>query len=201
MAPEVLVFDLGGVLFDWDPRYLYRDLLPDESAVEEFLARIEFDAWNSGFDAGVPLAEGAAALKARQPAVLHGLIDAYCAHWPRTLKGSMPDTVAVLEDLARGTAPLYALTNWSAETFHHARRHPFMRHFEDIVVSGEERLAKPDPRIYAVLLRRTGLPAAAHLFIDDKAENVVAARTAGLAAVQFTTAEQLRQDLRAYDFL
>jgi 2-haloacid dehalogenase len=194
---KAVVFDLGGVLIDWDPRYLYRKLLADEAAVEEFLATVCTPEWNAEQDRGRPFAEGIAELVERHPA--HGAaITAYHERWPEMLGGEVPGSVEVLAELRGAGVPLYALTNWSAETFGVAReRFGFLEWFEGVLVSGEERLIKPDPRIFRLLLDRFGLDPASTVFVDDSEANVAAARELGLDAVRFTGPERLRRELAA----
>ncbi len=196
-ATDAVVFDLGGVLIDWDPRYLYRKLIPDDPArIEWFLATVCTGEWNEEQDAGRPFAEGVALLCRRHPEH-EALIRAYDERWPEMLNGAFPQTVAILEGLhRRGRRPLYALTNWSAEKFPVAReRFAFLDWFDGIVVSGELGLRKPDPRIFRHLLERFALRPAATVFIDDSARNVEAARALGLDAILFTTAAALRAAL------
>jgi 2-haloacid dehalogenase len=195
VAIKAVVFDLGGVLIDWDPRYLYRKLLADEAAVEEFLTTVCTPAWNAEQDRGRPFAEAVAELAARHPA--HAVaIAAYHERWPEMLGGDIPGAVALLAELRAAGVPLYALTNWSAETFGTAReRFAFLDWFDGIVVSGEERVVKPDRRIFRLLLDRFGLAPEATLFVDDAAANVAAARELGLDAVRYRDPDRLRRDL------
>ncbi len=191
-----IVFDLGGVLIDWNPRHLYRKLFPgDEVAMEDFLATICTQAWNEEQDSGRSWDEAVELLCARHPQH-RDLIAAYHLRWDEMLAGEIPETVEILAELrARGTA-LYALTNWSAEKFPIARaRFPFLAWFRGIVVSGEIAMRKPDPRIFRHLLQNHGLEARRTLFIDDSAHNVAAAHAEGLQAVRFTTPEALRAAL------
>jgi 2-haloacid dehalogenase len=197
VATTAVVFDLGGVLIDWDPRYLYRKLLADEAAVEEFLATVCTQEWNAEQDGGRPFAEGIAELVERHPEHA-AAIAAYRERWPEMLGGDIPGAVALLADLRAAGVPLYALTNWSAETFGYAReRFEFLDWFSGVVVSGEERMVKPDPRIFRLLLDRFGLAPDATLFVDDSPANVAAARELGLDAVRFRDPDRLRRDLRA----
>jgi 2-haloacid dehalogenase len=201
VATKAVVFDLGGVLIDWDPRYLYRKLLADEAAVEEFLATVCTPEWNLEQDRGRPFAEGVAELVERHP-VHAAAIAAYHERWPEMLGGGIEAAVELLAELRAAGVPLYALTNWSAETFGVAwERYEFLSWFDGVVVSGEERIVKPDWRIFQLLLDRFGLAPAVTLFIDDSAANVAAARELGLDAVQFHGPDQLRQDLTARGLL
>jgi 2-haloacid dehalogenase len=197
LATKAVVFDLGGVLIDWDPRHLYRKLLADEAAVEEFLATVCTLEWNAEQDRGRPFAEGVAELVERHPAHADA-IAAYHERWPEMLGGPIDGTVELLAELRADGVPVYALTNWSAETFGIARdRYEFLDWFDGVVISGEERMIKPDPAIFQLLLDRFGLDPEATVFIDDSEANVTAARQLGLDAVSFTDPTQLRHDLAA----
>ena len=195
MSTKAVVFDLGGVLIDWDPRYLYRKLLADEAAVEEFLATVCTPEWNAEQDRGRPFAEGIAELVERHP-VHAAAITAYHERWPEMLGGGIPGVVELLAELRAAGVPLYALTNWSAETFGIAReRFEFLDWFDGVVVSGEERMVKPDPAIFRLLLDRFGLGPEGALFVDDSPANVAAARELGFDAIQFRDPDRLRRDL------
>jgi 2-haloacid dehalogenase len=196
-----VVFDLGGVLIDWDPRYLYRKLLDDEAAVEEFLATVCTPEWNAEQDRGRPFAEGVAELVERHPAHA-AAITAFHERWPEMLGGAVGSSVEVLAELRAAGVPVYALTNWSAETFGIAReRFEFLEWFDGVLVSGEERMIKPDPAIFRLLLDRFGLDPAATFYVDDSEPNVDAAGRLGFDAVRFTTPAQLRRDLEARGLL
>jgi 2-haloacid dehalogenase len=198
---KAVVFDLGGVLIDWDPRYLYRKLLDDEAAVEEFLATVCTPEWNAEQDRGRPFAEGVAELVERHP-VQAAAITAYHERWPEMLGGAVGGTVEVLAELRAAGVPVYALTNWSAETFGIAReRFEFLEWFDGVLVSGEERMIKPDPAIFRLLLDRFGLDPGAAFYIDDSPANVAAADRLGFDAVRFTSPAQLRRDLEARGLL
>ena len=194
-TPTAVVFDLGGVLIDWDPRYLYRRLLPDDDAVERFLDEVDFAAWNHRQDAGASWAEAVEAHSARHPHHRE-LLAAYPARFRETLGGEVPGTVDVLRELHQRGTRLLALTNWSAETFPHAREHfGWLALFEDVVVSGVEQVAKPDPAIFRLVLARNRLDPATTVFVDDSPVNVAAAEAEGLLALRFRDAGQLRADL------
>ena len=196
-AVDAVVFDLGGVLVDWDPRHLYRRLLPDDAAVEAFLTEIGFDDWNHGMDAGARTwAEAVAELSERFPHRAE-LIAAYPQRFTDTLNGPIEGTVALLDELHQAAAArLLALTNWSAETFRVARHLlGFLDRFEAVVVSGEERVAKPDPAIFRLLVDRHGLDAGATLLVDDRRVNVTAAAAAGMRCHLFTGPAGLRREL------
>jgi 2-haloacid dehalogenase len=197
VATKAVVFDLGGVLIDWDPRHLYRKLLADEAAVEEFLATVCTPEWNAELDRGRPFAEGVAELVERHPEHA-ATIAAYHERWPEMVAGDIPGTVEVLAELQAAGVPLYALTNWSAETFAITRgRFEFLEWFDGLLVSGEERVTKPDPAIFQLLLDRFGLDPTATVFVDDSEANVAAARRLGFDAIRFTGHEELRRELVA----
>ena len=190
-----LVFDLGGVLIDWNPRYLYRRLLPDEAAVERFLTEVCPHSWNQEMDAGKPIAQGVAERVALFPEH-EALIRAYYPNWDVMNPSALAGTVALLERLLDAGRPCYALSNWSAETFARTRpRFPFLAGFRGIVLSGEEGVCKPDPRLYQILFERYGLDPAACLFVDDVGENIEAAGRLGMEGLLFTGPEALEAEL------
>jgi 2-haloacid dehalogenase len=194
---EAVVFDLGGVLIDWDPRYLYRSIFDgDEAAMERFLAEVTTPAWNAEQDAGRTWREAIDALIALHPD-RRDLIVAYDERWAEMLGGAIEGTVAVLADLRAAGTRLAALSNWSAEKFPIARaRYRFLDWFETIVVSGEVGIAKPDPRIFRHLLELTGLVAEATVYVDDVPANVAVAEDLGMVGLRFRDPGTLRDDLR-----
>jgi 2-haloacid dehalogenase len=190
------VFDVGNVLIRWDPRRLFRKLIADPAAMEEFLAKVCHHEWNLEQDRGRPFAEGIAERIALFPDRAD-LIRAYDERWVETLGGPIDGSVAILEELRAKGVPTYAITNFSREKFVEARRlHPFLDNFDGIIVSAHERLIKPDPRIYALLCERYGLAPAACIFIDDSRANVEAARAYGMRAHHFEVPEVLRAELK-----
>jgi 2-haloacid dehalogenase len=192
---DTVIFDLGNVLIGWDPRRLYRQLIDDEAQMEWFLRDVCNSEWNEQQDAGRPWTEATALLRTRFPEHAE-LIDAYHLRWEETLVGALDDSVALLAELRARGVRLLALTNWSQETFPIARqRFPFLQWFEGIVVSGEEKLIKPDPRIYQRLLERYAVDPAKALYIDDSARNVAAAEALGMHGWWFRDAEGLRRRL------
>lgn len=191
-----IVLDLGGVLIDWDPRHLYRKLLPDENAVEEFLARVCTMDWNERQDAGRTFAEGVAELVAQFPAE-EALIRAYWDRWPEMVTGAFDDTVALLGELC-AVHPTYALSNWSMETWAFTQpQFEFLGWFRGIVLSGQEGVAKPDERIYRILLDRYALDPAETIFIDDNPRNVAVAQRLGIDGIVHTGVPALRRELVA----
>lgn len=195
VRPTAVVFDLGGVLLDWDPRYLYRQLFDDAEEMESFLAEVTTAEWNPHQNAGRPWAE-AVELRVAEHPQRRELIEAFHRRWPEMLAGEVPGTVDVLADLRAAGVRLVALSNWSAETFPFAReRFDFLAWFEGIVISGEVGVNKPDPRIFDHLAEQFGIEPAAALFIDDSSANVEAAKALGFHATQFTDATALRREL------
>jgi len=190
-----VVFDLGGVLIDWNPRYLFRKLLDGEEAVARFLDTVCTRTWYVQHDAGLPFAEGVASLVKQHPEHA-ALIRAFDERWAETLGDAIDGAVAVLADLRARDVPLYALTNWPADKFRHAEeKYDFLRWFRGIVVSGVEGVSKPDPRIFRLLLDRYRLTAEQTVFIDDSPQHVAAAADLGLHGIRFQSPEQLRCEL------
>ena len=193
---SVVIFDLGGVLIDWNPRYLYRKLFNgDDAAMEHFLANVCTGEWNIQQDAGRSLAEAYAQLTSKHPDKKH-LIEAWGARFDEMMSGQIEGTVAILEELYAKGVPLYALTNWSAETFPHGlKRFEFFKRFRGIVVSGELKLIKPDRRIFQHLLDTYDLKAQDAVFIDDALHNVAGAEALGIHGIHFNGPALLRQEL------
>jgi 2-haloacid dehalogenase len=193
---HTVIFDLGNVLIRWDPRNLFRKIfVEDVAAMEWFLANVCTLEWNEQLDAGVTFAEAVRDRTAMFPEHAH-LIRAYHERWFETLGDAISENVQVLSDLKRVGYKVYGLTNWSAETFQPARKlYPFLNWFDGVVVSGEERLVKPDPRIYQCLLERYEINASSSIFIDDSARNIEAARKLGITAIHFVPGVDLRSEL------
>jgi 2-haloacid dehalogenase len=169
--------------------------------MERFLAEICNNDWNLQQDAGRPFAEACALLVDRHPEQKH-LIEAYRTRWFEMLAGPIHGTVEILRELRDRGTPLYALTNWSAETFPLAReRYDFLHWFVGTVVSGAEKLVKPDPRIYRLLLERHGIDPAASVYIDDNPVNARVATDLGLHGIHFTGPDALRDDLERVGLL
>lgn len=195
-----VVFDLGGVVLQWEPRRPYEQVLPPDE-VAAFMDRIDFPAWNRAFDSGLSYAVGEEQLIERFPGSATA-VRAYREHFAHSLTGMVPGTSAVVAELQQAGVRLLGLTNWSAETFPHAReRFGLLRRFESILVSGAEGLAKPDPAIFRLLLNRHGLEPAGCVFVDDSPANVSAAAALGITALLFRDADRLRTDLAGLGLL
>jgi 2-haloacid dehalogenase len=191
--PRAVVFDLGGVLLDWDPRHLYRKLFDDEAEMDRFLNEVCTPEWHRAHDLGVPPEQTTPPLAAAHPDQAE-LIWAWTERSEEMLAGPIEGTVEILRSLKDAGVPCYALTNMESWTYPGRReRYPFLRWFDGTVVSGREGMAKPDRRIFELLLDRFGLTAAATVMIDDSPVNVEAARGAGMQAVHFRSPEQLRR--------
>jgi 2-haloacid dehalogenase len=192
-----VVFDIGGVLLDWDPRYLYRELFDDEAEMERFLSEVCSREWHEDNDRGALYADSCAALAARWPQYSE-LIWAWGRRTEEMIGGPIEATVAVLDELVAAGVPCYGLTNMEAETYPRRReRYAFLRSLRGTVVSSAEGVIKPDPEIFRRLLGRYGLTAERTAFIDDSEVNIAAARELGFVALRFVGARRLREDLVA----
>jgi 2-haloacid dehalogenase len=196
-----IIFDLGGVLIDWNPHRLYAPYFNSSAEIDHFLHEINFAAWNAHQDAGRPFAEGVAALSAEFPHYAD-LIQAYHEHWEQSVPGPIEGTVSILKHLKQAGHPLYALTNFSTETFPiMRRRYSFLKLFEYILVSGEVGLIKPNPAIYQLMLEKIGRVASECLFIDDSVKNVTAASQLGFDTIHFQAPQQLEMELQTRKLL
>ena len=200
--PPAIVFDFGGVLIDWDPRYLYRKVFHhDEQAVERFLSEVGFFEWNRLQDAGRPFSEAIADLCARQPQYCD-LIRLYDERYAESIGGPIPLSVEILGRLHAAGYHLYGLSNWPAEKFQVVRpMYEFFNWFDAILISGEVHLAKPDPRFFALLLDQVARPAAECLLIDDSTKNILAAQSLGFRTILFQSPQQLQEQLRLLGLL
>jgi len=189
-----IVFDFGGVIVDWDPEYLFKDVFSDKSELNHFLENICTPDWNEQQDAGRSLSEAIRTQQERHPKY-HDEIRLYYDEWTTMLGGPIEQNVALLKPLKRNYR-IFGLTNWSAETYPIAYDlYPFFGEFEGIVVSGKERLAKPDERIYLLLLERYGLSADECLFIDDNERNIRAATALGFQTLHLKSDVCLKEEL------
>lgn len=199
---NTIIFDLGAVLIDWNPHYMYRTIFDDEEEMKHFLATVCTSDWNEEQDAGRPLQEGTDALVSQFPEH-EANIRAFYGRWDEMLGSAFEDTVGIFKELKEsGRYNIYALTNWSAETFPVAKqRYDFLDWFDGIVVSGEEKMRKPTPEFYEILLNRYGVKPEDALFIDDNYRNILAAEKLEIKSVHFTSAAQLKQELQKLDIL
>ena len=191
------VFDFGGVLVDWNPRYAYRDYFNDDEEMEYFLTHVCNNEWNAEQDRGRTFKEGVRLLLPKFPQYQEA-IRLYPQKWKDMLKCELPESVALLKQLQAEGYRAYGLTNWSAETFPVAyARYDFFRQLDGIVVSGQEKVIKPDPRIFRILLDRYGLQAEESVFIDDNLPNVEAAKTLGFKGILFDNIGHVKAQISA----
>ena len=192
---RAVVFDVGNVLFFWSLRVLFEKLIDDPRERDWFLSNVVTEEWHFQHDAGRPLADMVTERKTEHPHYAH-LIDAYVARFNESIHAPVPGMIGIVAELAARDVPIFGITNFGAEFwagFHPTK--PIFDHFTDIVVSGEEKLVKPDPAIYALALRRFGLLPGEGLFVDDRLENVEAAAANGFVGHHFTDAATLRSSL------
>lgn len=190
-----IIFDVGNVLLDWQPERIYREAIPDAGERAWFMANVVPLSWHEQQDRGRSCTDGIAEQVGRFPEY-ESLIARFYDHWLDTIEGPISGTVDILRDLKAQGYKIHALTNFSAELWPITiAAHPFLAEIDVAVVSGAEGVVKPDPRIFEVLLARTGQLPGDCIFIDDRIDNVEAARALGFRSVRFTTPEALRMDL------
>jgi HAD superfamily hydrolase (TIGR01509 family) len=198
--------DLGGVLLDWDRRYLYRKIFNDagrdnSGRMDWFLTHVCSLEWNMTQDEGRPWSVAEAELVAHYPD-FEPEIRAYRARWHEMISGPIMGTVAILDDLAARDVPIYSITNFASDTYREtSARFSFFQHFRGVVVSGDEGLLKPDPRIYRLLEARYGIDLTDCVFVDDVPANCNGARDCGMHAIEFTSPDQARNCLRELGLL
>ena len=196
-----VVFDVGKVLFKWDLRYLFAKLIDDQQELGWFLSHVVTPQWHFQHDAGRPVAEMTAERTAEFPQYA-ALIDAYATRFNETIPGPVEGSLEIVSELVERGVPLFAITNFGAEFWDMFRpTQPIFDHFGDIIVSGVEKLVKPDPAIYALALRRFGLWSGEAIFVDDNIDNVISARANGFVAHHFKDAPSLRNELTEYGLL
>jgi 2-haloacid dehalogenase len=201
-APLAVIFDVGNVLYGWDPESFLTRQLPEDEARLRFIEDVDLWGWHDTLDAGRPFAEAAAELSEKFPDYA-ALISAWGERFGETISDPVPGVHAVVEELDARGVPLFAITNFSAEFWapFRARENSFFRRFRDIVVSGEEKLLKPDPALYYRALDRFRLKPAEALFVDDRAINVEGAEAVGMHGHLFTDAADLRRRLEGEGLL
>ena len=201
MIRQSVIFDVGRVLFDWDLRHLFAKLIDDKDELEWFVTNVVTPQWHFQHDAGRPLAEMLPELKAEFPD--HApLIDAYATRFNETIPGAVPGSLELVERLGDAGVPLFAITNFGHEFWEGFRpTQPIFDRFRGIIVSGTEKLMKPDPAIYALAIERFAIDPAGALFIDDVAANVAGAESVGIAGHRFVDAATLERELIARGFL
>lgn len=194
-----IIFDLGGVLITWDPDIVYKKYFSDKQKVQQFYQETGIHQVNAEMDRGRPFQDALTELSTQFPHY-HEPIHLWQTQWSAMIAGPIPDSVKILKLLHNQGHPLYALTNWAAETFfpHIRYKYPFFELFQDIVVSGVERLIKPDPKIYQLLLHRNKLDPTNCIYIDDKPENLTPAQNLGMSTIKFTSPLQLLKDLQVH---
>lgn len=199
---KAIIFDFGGVLIGWDPRNLYSRYFPGQpQAMEDFLKEINFMEWNAQQDRGRSFTEAVAIHMEQFPHRAH-LISAYHENWKESLTGAIDGTVEILRTLKKKGYPLYGLSNWASETFAVVRHeYEFLGLFEDIVISGDVKLIKPEPEIFELCLQRIGRPASQCLLIDDSDANIRVAQKMGFDTVHFESPEHLKKELQIRQIL
>ena len=196
-----VVFDVGKVLFEWDLRHLFAKLIDDKDELKYFVTHVVTPEWHFQHDAGRPLAEMVPERIAEFPKYA-AFIDAYATRFNETIPGPVKGSLEIVSELAERRVPLFAITNFGAEFWDMFRpTQPIFDHFGDIIVSGVEKLLKPDPAIYALALERFGLEPGEAIFIDDNHDNVLSARANGFAAHHFENSEGLRRELTSLNLL
>jgi 2-haloacid dehalogenase len=199
---DTVIFDLGGVLIDWNPRYVYRTIFDTEEKIDWFFENVCTNEWNENQDAGYPLDKATEELVAEHPQ-WEREIRVYYDRWVEMLGGPIQGTVQILRELKKRThLRLFALTNWSHETFPVAlERFDFLHWFDGIVVSGEEKTRKPFPDFYHTLLERHNIDPRRSLFIDDNLRNVKGAEAVGINGIHFVDPPQLKAELKKWDII
>jgi 2-haloacid dehalogenase len=201
MIRQAVIFDVGRVLFDWNLRHLFAKLIDDAGELEWFLGHVITPEWHFQHDAGRPIAEMVAERRAEFPDHA-ALIDAYAARFNETIPGPVPGSLELVERLDAAGVPLFAITNFGHDFWEGFRpTQPIFDRFRDIIVSGTEKLVKPDPAIYRLAIERFGIDPAGALFVDDVAANVAGAESVGIAGHQFVDSGTLERELAARGYL
>ncbi len=196
-----IIFDFGGVLVDWNPRYFYRSYFKTEEEMEFFLGNICTTEWNANQDCGHLMEDATRERVALFPEYKEA-IEMYYSNWGVMLHSDIPETADFLREAKAAGYGIYGLTNWSHETIQVAYdRYPVFAEFDGIVVSGCEKLLKPDPKLYNILLERYGLKAEECVFLDDNQINVDAANVLGIKSIRFTNIDEVRPQLKELGIL
>jgi 2-haloacid dehalogenase len=193
---DAVVFDIGGVLLDWNPRYLYQHLFDDPAELDDFLARVCTSEWHATHDLGADTLTSCQALAREHPDYASQIM-AWADRREEMISGQIEGTVAILDELRSAGVPCFVLSNMEADAFAVRRdRYPFFGWVDGCVISGIEKVAKPDARIFEIMIERFGLDPARTAFIDDQPRNIAAARALGLVALRFESPPALRTELR-----
>ena len=192
------LFDLGGVFFDWDPKHYYKDIFSDVEEMNYFLSQICNDTWNVQQDAGRNIKEAEKELIPRFPAY-EKQIKMYYANHRKMIKAIFEDSIVMLNQLKKANYPCFVLSNWSAETFRGMTEdYHFLKKFDGLLISGEEKLIKPNPAIYQLAIKRFNLDPHACVFVDDKLENIEAAKKLGFHTIHLTNPKTINADIKKY---
>lgn len=195
MTIRAIIFDFGNVLIKWDARKVYERFFHDSVSMDAFLEEINFMEWNAHQDAGRSFKEGVSHLSNQFPHYAE-LIQAYDTYWEESLTGTFDETIEIAKQLKHNGYPLYLLSNFSAEKFEIAKqKYNFLHIFDDMIISGEHKLIKPDPAIYHLTLNRINFKSSECLFIDDSLPNIETARTLGFNTIHYHSPTQLKQEL------
>ncbi len=201
MIKKTIIFDLGGVLIDWDPRYLYRKIFSDREEMEFFLGEVCSLDWSAQMDGEKSFSDAINELIPRYPEYADQ-IQAYYSRWEEMIKGDIPETVSILAELRNGDYSLAALSNWSSETFPIVNaRYEFLDWFDPLIISGMVGLVKPDPEIFHLILCSTGQNASDCIYVDDLAQNIQTAAEIGFDAIHYSSPQQLREELESRGIL
>jgi 2-haloacid dehalogenase len=193
---KAILFDFGNVLINWDVHRIFEPFFPSRTDIDSFLTEINYLEWNQLLDAGMPFAEGIAEHAKKFPQYAH-ILQAYDKDWCRGVAGPIHGTVDILRRLKQAGYPLYVLSNFSVEKFVHMREdYNWVSLFDDVILSGEHHLNKPDPAFFQAALHRIGWSAQECLFIDDHLPNIESARRLGLPSIHFQSPAQLERELK-----
>jgi len=201
MEYKTVVFDFGGVLIDWNRRYLYRKIFEDEQEMEWFLENVCSDEWNMLQDAGIPFSETIPALQMKFPKYCDQ-ISMFESRWAEMIGGEISGSVEILNEIQARNYPVYGLTNWGLDTFPHiSNQFEFIWNLDGFVMSGDEKLVKPDPELFKILINKFQIKPENSVFIDDNYRNIESANKIGFKTILFVSPESLRQNLQLLNIL